>query len=193
MILTSQELTDQNYGVQPVTRACLLPERRTLYFPDTKLLISNAGTDAYKAPEIVTGVPYNQSVDMWSLGVVIFYALSGKKPFKAQNADDLYEKISEVAYTFDAKVWANISQEAILFVQACLKKMPFIRLSSKEAYYHPWIKGVKLDWEIHEIGNICKRNSVRLSPSSSRRNRVIKREERDKSGKSYVFDVVTLN
>ena len=42
------------------------------------------GTDYYKAPEVVTGVPYNQSVDMWSLGVITFYALSGYKPFQSK-------------------------------------------------------------------------------------------------------------
>lgn len=42
------------------------------------------GTDYYKAPEVVTNVPYNNSVDMWSLGVVTFYALAGYKPFQSK-------------------------------------------------------------------------------------------------------------
>jgi len=47
-------------------------------------MLSNTGTSYYKAPEVVTNVPYSDSVDMWSIGVITFYALSGYKPFQSE-------------------------------------------------------------------------------------------------------------
>jgi serine/threonine protein kinase len=39
----------------------------------------------------------------------------------------------------------NISQGAQRFVKDCLTKITFLRLTPKEALFHPWIKGVSLD------------------------------------------------
>ncbi|OUC46811.1 kinase domain protein, partial [Trichinella nativa] len=51
------------------------------------------GTPEYLAPEIVTGKGYNQAVDWWSLGILIYEMLSGKTPFEAPTAIELYQNI----------------------------------------------------------------------------------------------------
>jgi serine/threonine protein kinase len=43
---------------------------------------SNCGTQNYMAPEILESVPYGQEVDIWSLGVLLFYLIFGEFPFK---------------------------------------------------------------------------------------------------------------
>ena len=44
---------------------------------------SKVGTWTYWAPEQANKkTPYDQSVDMWSLGVVLFIMLSGRHPFE---------------------------------------------------------------------------------------------------------------
>ena len=40
------------------------------------------GTVQYLAPEIIKGEGYNNSVDWWSLGILLFEMLTGKLPFK---------------------------------------------------------------------------------------------------------------
>lgn len=42
------------------------------------------GTQDYKSPEMIAGAAYDQNVDMWSLGVIMYYALCGLKPFRAK-------------------------------------------------------------------------------------------------------------
>ncbi|MDI6831171.1 MAG: serine/threonine-protein kinase [Actinomycetota bacterium] len=43
------------------------------------------GTPNYIAPEMVRGMPYDHRVDIFSLGVTLYEALAGKRPFDAEN------------------------------------------------------------------------------------------------------------
>lgn len=45
------------------------------------MLTTNCGTPVYMAPEIWAGNAYDNKVDVWSLGVVMYYLLSGTHPF----------------------------------------------------------------------------------------------------------------
>lgn len=46
-----------------------------------QLMTTACGTPMYFAPEILLGVPYDNGVDYWSLGVITYILLSGKSPF----------------------------------------------------------------------------------------------------------------
>jgi serine/threonine protein kinase len=48
-----------------------------------------AGTLDFCSPEIILGIPYTQSVDIWSLGVITYYLLFGVLPFNSQNDSDV--------------------------------------------------------------------------------------------------------
>lgn len=53
------------------------------------------GTPNYMGPEILSGKGYGYSVDLWSLGVVLFEFLSGFLPF-GENCEDPYEIYEEI-------------------------------------------------------------------------------------------------
>lgn len=48
-----------------------------------------AGTPAYVAPEMLRGVPVDGRVDLYSLGVLAYSMLTGRKPYDARSLDDL--------------------------------------------------------------------------------------------------------
>jgi len=59
------------------------------------------GSPLYMAPEIIESRnPYDQKVDLWSLGVVTFILLSGRPPFKGRGRDEIFETIQSTDITF---------------------------------------------------------------------------------------------
>jgi calcium/calmodulin-dependent protein kinase I len=204
----SNILVNENYEVRVIDFSVSKILRKDLWSPRDKIsaslrkkstillprnnfyMLSNTGTDYYKAPEVVSGVPYNQSVDMWSLGVIIFYCLAGKLPFQSKNLEKLYNKITKGVCKWDPIIWEHISYEVFLFVKACLNKVPFIRLSTKEALYHPWIRGITLD-------GLETKNLSEVKRGSKHFTFLVRREKSMESsklvGKSLVFDLKPID
>ena len=49
------------------------------------------GTPVYMAPEQCAGRPYDQKVDVWSLGCLLHEMLSGRKPFEGKHLNVVSE------------------------------------------------------------------------------------------------------
>ena len=77
---------------------------------------TTCGTPGYIAPEIVLENPYGKECDYWSIGVVAFILLSGAPPFYDEDNFKLFDKIKTCDYTFDEKLWQNVSLEARDFI-----------------------------------------------------------------------------
>jgi serine/threonine protein kinase len=45
------------------------------------------GTPSFMAPELIRYKEYDQRVDVWSLGCIVYILLSGKYPFEGQDSD----------------------------------------------------------------------------------------------------------
>lgn len=103
---------------------------------------SLAGTPYYLAPEIVKG-SYTKSCDIWSLGVFLYFILSGSHPFLGNNFDDVFEKSSSGMLNFSGKEWQKISNNGIDLISNMLVPDPRKRISIKKALAHPWFKSFK--------------------------------------------------
>ena len=53
------------------------------------------GSPLYMAPEILLQKSYDASVDLWSVGVILYESLFGRAPYSSQNLADLIEKVKD--------------------------------------------------------------------------------------------------
>lgn len=74
--------------------------------------------------------PYDEKVDMWAIGVILYNLLSGEAPW---DDDDRTFKL-----TF-GKDWKDISDEAKDLISKLLTIDPKKRYSAKEALEHKWL------------------------------------------------------
>ena len=79
-----------------------------------EMLTTNCGTPAYMAPEILRGEAYNNKVDIWSLGVVMYYLLSGVHPFNG-DLEDIGDIIIKEEVSFDSPIWNLVSCKGTLY------------------------------------------------------------------------------
>eukprot|EP00829_Urostomides_striatus_P015531 TRINITY_DN4899_c0_g1_i1.p1 TRINITY_DN4899_c0_g1~~TRINITY_DN4899_c0_g1_i1.p1 ORF type:complete len:243 (+),score=61.11 TRINITY_DN4899_c0_g1_i1:56-784(+) len=77
------------------------------------------GTDEYLAPEIILNEPYNESVDWWALGVLLFEMLTGWAPWEDNNRKGLFGKIVKLPVDLTHK---NISESAGDLIKKMLAK-----------------------------------------------------------------------
>lgn len=51
------------------------------------------GTPEYLAPEVLRKEPYDQCVDWWCLGAVLYEMIYGLPPFYSRDTNEMYDKI----------------------------------------------------------------------------------------------------
>jgi hypothetical protein len=109
--------------------------------PDEKVS-DGFGTLSFVAPEVLIRQPYNRQIDIWSVGVILYYMLSKDLPF--DDEDDNEEKIAKKAVYDDVQFpnekWSKRSEEVIDFIRECLVKDPEKRIKIQDLLNHSWIK-----------------------------------------------------
>ena len=70
---------------------------------------SVVGTPAYLAPEVINSSGYNRSLDLWSVGVIMYVSLSGTFPFNEE--EDIQQQITNATFMFPPPTWSSISLE----------------------------------------------------------------------------------
>ncbi|CAH8547066.1 unnamed protein product [Dicrocoelium dendriticum] len=100
-------------------------------------------TPYYVAPEILTKMSYDQSCDLWSLGIITYILLCGFPPFYSRNGAPISPRMQENIiygnYDFPESHWANVSSGAKDLIRRLLMTEPSKRLSSAEVMQHPWV------------------------------------------------------
>lgn len=72
---------------------------------DSQKINDEFGTCGYQAPEVVCNVKYNEKIDSWSLGVLLFNLITGKMPFAAKYLNKINERVVHEEPAFKDKAW----------------------------------------------------------------------------------------
>ena len=103
-------------------------------------MVDGYGTLSYVAPEVLLRTPYNKEVDIWSMGVILYYMLCGHLPFKGNKEVVIAEKIVNDDLEFDEDEWEVRSKRVRDLITSCLRKEPQERITIDEFLNHPWFK-----------------------------------------------------
>lgn len=74
-------------------------------------LLSKAGTPGYIAPEVFQNKPYEESGDMFSLGIILFSMVGGYSPFKGKTYAKIMQENKDAVILFEKAIWREISPE----------------------------------------------------------------------------------
>ncbi|ORX88938.1 kinase-like protein [Basidiobolus meristosporus CBS 931.73] len=112
------------------------------------------GTHSYMAPEMIQKKGYKESVDWWSLGVLMFECLYGKLPFRGRTNQGINEAILAGQVTFPKKCPQEISLECYAAISGFLQCDIQKRLGYKENKLqdHPFFESI--DWKALEAKQI---------------------------------------
>ncbi|XP_065451667.1 ribosomal protein S6 kinase alpha-5 isoform X3 [Chrysemys picta bellii] len=115
--------------------------------PDNQPLKTPCFTLHYAAPELLNHNGYDESCDLWSLGVILYTMLSGQVPFQSQDkgltcisALEIMKKIKKGEFSFEREAWKNVSQEAKDLIQGLLTVDPNKRIKMSSLRYSEWLQ-----------------------------------------------------
>ena len=100
------------------------------------------GTLYYIAPEVFSGNIdiYDEKSDIWSIGIILYRALTRKYPFIGRNEDETISFIIDKDHDCNNELLLGHSNEIQDLIKKLLKKDPNERPSAKEALNHEWFK-----------------------------------------------------
>jgi serine/threonine protein kinase len=129
--------------------------------PQEACLITVAGTLSYSAPEMRDNQRYSASVDIWSLGIVLYTMLVAFHPFDPYGRasdNEILTRIKTGKFDFRDPAWAAISSEAKHLISQCLQLRPSDRPTAMALLNHSWFK-------THTPSTIATTQSEILPPS----------------------------
>ena len=114
------------------------------------------GSSYYIAPEVIRG-KYDESCDLWSIGVIMYIMLVGTPPFNGEDDDDILRAVSIGKYETSYPQYTSLSENAKDLLSRLLKFNPNERITAEEALNHPWFNNDDIKLIDYLDDNIAKR------------------------------------
>lgn len=88
--------------------------------------MTQTGTPYYASPEVWKDKPYDYKSDIWSLGCVLYEMIALQPPFKADDMEELFKKVTRGIYP---RIPGQYSQDLSSMVRSLLQVNPDMRPS----------------------------------------------------------------
>jgi hypothetical protein len=110
------------------------------------------GTLSFVAPEVLVRTPYNKEIDIWSIGVILYYMLTGCLPFddESDNEEVIAKMIVFEELKFPKSIWSNRSPKVIDLIKNCLNKSLEKRYKINQFLSHEWFRKNGLNIEDYD-------------------------------------------
>ena len=139
------------------------------------------GTVEYMAPEIIKKQQYDEAIDIWSLGVLLYELVHSYSPFVTDDLDA--KKIGYNIVEKDLKFKEGVSEEYKDLIKQLLIKNCEKRIKIEEIYQHPFIiKYVSRMYTI--IGSFC------IGDKNFNKNKNYSKSVLVNDENNYVFDSI---
>jgi len=137
------------------------------------------GTINYMAPELLLNMrgsnqKCDQSIDIWSVGIVAYMLLSGSHPFDhpTKGNNNIINCIISGKFDFSSPLWDAVPKHCKDFIQRCLVVEPKRRPSAADLLKHPWITSSCAPTPANMFSNqdkerLDQENAKSTSPSNS--------------------------
>lgn len=90
------------------------------------------GTPYYVAPEVLMRRQYNEKVDVWSAGVILYIMLAGVPPFRGDTTTETFEAVLRANLRFPTKIFRSVSPEAKDLLRKMICRDVSRRLSAEQ-------------------------------------------------------------
>lgn len=138
----------------------------------------------YAAPEVLcnnallTGEPYTEASDLWSLGVILYTMLCGQTPFTpkaqglAQSSPEtrirsLMQRIKAGAMETDINEWQSVSDSGKKLVCSLLTVDPRKRLTMSRLLRHEWLQSSPTARDLRHVPLLANRGEVQCCMKDS--------------------------
>lgn len=107
------------------------------------------------APEMIQNKAHNHTLDVWSLGILLYELVHGRAPFTGSHPREISEKIMRGQIKFKP----GLSEEYKDLVNSILKYETNERVPLIKVFDHPWVKNFERKY------NLCKTPAPPKGPS----------------------------
>jgi calcium-dependent protein kinase len=131
------------------------------------------------APEVVSNKGYDESCDVWSLGVILYFMLSRVQPFHEGGREQTIAAIQKAYVNMTSKegtdfvdpCWYRISDSVKNLIKMMLRLNPKTRITAAAAIKHHWFSGSprhgKADMQQQDTVVVALRNLKNFKANST--------------------------
>ena len=98
------------------------------------------GTPIYRPPEMADDINYDESIDIWSIGILLCELSTGTIPFKANDVETLRQDISELNITWPNNIDPDIKDLCSKIFNAEQNKRPLIENILEHKFFKKYLR-----------------------------------------------------